>query len=50
SGVPGGAFQDWGAVKQVFDDGFKDMIINGNGSIDMAMLNAANAKLDGLRK
>jgi len=50
SGVPGGDFQDWGAVKQVFDDVFKDMIINGNGSIDMAMLNAANAKLDGLRK
>jgi multiple sugar transport system substrate-binding protein len=50
SGVPGGDFQDWGAVKQVFDDVFKDMIINGNGSIDMAMLDAANDKLNALRK
>ena len=50
SGVPGSDYQDWGAVKQVFDDVFKTMIIEGDGTVDQAALDAAAAKLDALKK
>jgi multiple sugar transport system substrate-binding protein len=50
SGVPGGDYQDWGAVKKVFDDVFVEMILNGDGTVDKALLNEAQAKLDALRK
>ncbi|MCG2769021.1 MAG: extracellular solute-binding protein [Anaerolineae bacterium] len=50
SGVPGYLYQDWGAVKQVYDDIFVDMILNGDGTVDLAMLDAAQAKLDALLK
>lgn len=49
SGVPS-IFQDWGAVKQVFDNVFKEMIINGDGTVDIKLLNEANRELDALRK
>lgn len=50
SGVPGGDYQDWGAVKKVFDDVFVAMVLNGDGTVDKALLNEAQAKLDALRK
>jgi len=50
SGVPGGDYQDWGAVKQVFDDVFVEMVLNGDGTVDKAMLDEAKVKLDALRK
>jgi len=50
SGVPGGDYQDWGAVKKVFDDVFVDMVLNGDGTVDKAMLDEAKVKLDALRK
>ncbi len=50
SGVPGSDYQDWGAVKQVFDDVFKDMIVGGDGTVDQAMLDEAAAKIEALKK
>jgi multiple sugar transport system substrate-binding protein len=50
SGVPGGDYQDWGAVKKVFDDVFVDMVLNGDGTVDTALLDKAQAALDALRK
>ncbi len=50
SGVPGSDYQDWGAVKQVYDDVFKDMIVGGDGTVDQAVLDAAQAKLEALKK
>ena len=50
SGVPGGDYQDWGAVKKVFDDVFVEMVLNGDGTVDKAMLDEAKVKLDALRK
>ncbi len=50
SGVPGSDYQDWGAVKQVFDDVFKDMIVNGDGTVNQAMLDEAAAKIEALKK
>ena len=50
SGVPGGDYQDWGAVKKVFDDVFVEMVLNGDGTVDKALLDEAQAKLDALRK
>jgi multiple sugar transport system substrate-binding protein len=50
SGVPSGEYQDWGAVKKVFDDVFVAMVLNGDGTVDTALLNEAQAKLDALRK
>ena len=49
SGVPGGDYTSWGAVKQVYDDAFQELILN-RGAIDTAYLDAAQAKLDGLKK
>ncbi|MCP4358468.1 MAG: extracellular solute-binding protein [Chloroflexi bacterium] len=48
SGVPAGNYQDWGAVKQVFDDVFVDMVLNGDGTVDQAMLDAAAEALTAL--
>ncbi len=50
SGVPAYLFQDWGAVKQVFDNVFEDMILNGDGTVDQARLDAAAAELEALKK
>jgi multiple sugar transport system substrate-binding protein len=50
SGIPGGDFQDWGAVKKVFDDVFVEMVLNGDGTVDEARLNQAKAELDAIRK
>ncbi|MBA7574446.1 hypothetical protein ES708_16252 [subsurface metagenome] len=50
SGVPGGDYQDWGAVKKVFDDVFLAMVLNGDGTVDTALLEKAQADLDALRK
>ncbi len=49
SGVPGSAYTSWGAVKQVYDDVFKEMII-GTGVFDKALLDNAQAKLEALKK
>ncbi|MCF6334282.1 MAG: extracellular solute-binding protein [Spirochaetales bacterium] len=49
SGVPGSAYTSWGAVKQVYDDVFAEMII-GTGVFDKALLDAAQAKLEALKK
>ena len=50
SGVPGQKFQDWGAVKKVYDDVFVKMVLKGNGKVNMDILNEAKKKLDALRK
>jgi len=50
SGVPGSDFQDWGAVKKVFDDVFVEMVLNGDGTVDKALLDEAKVKLDALKK
>jgi multiple sugar transport system substrate-binding protein len=50
SGVPAALYQDWGAVKQVFDDVFEQMILGGDGTVDQALLDASAAKLDALLK
>ncbi|OQY34903.1 MAG: sugar ABC transporter substrate-binding protein [Spirochaetaceae bacterium 4572_59] len=49
SGVPGGDYSSWGAVKQVYDDAFQELILN-KGTIDKAYLDAAQAKINGLKK
>jgi multiple sugar transport system substrate-binding protein len=49
SGVPSYLYQDWGAVKQCFDDVFDDTIFVG-GDIDQARLDEAQACVDGLLK
>ena len=50
SGVPGQDYQDWGAVKKVFDDVFVEMVLNGDGTVNKTLLNEAQVKLDALRK
>jgi multiple sugar transport system substrate-binding protein len=50
SGVPAALYQDWGAVKQVFDDVFEQMILGGDGTVDQALLDDAALKLDALLK
>jgi multiple sugar transport system substrate-binding protein len=49
SGVPGTEYTSWGAVKQVYDDVFVEMIL-GTGTFDKALLDAAQAKLEALKK
>ncbi len=49
SGVPGSAYTSWGAVKQVYDDVFKEMII-GTGVYDEALIDNAQKKIDALKK
>lgn len=48
--LPVSDFQDWGAVKKLFDDVFVDMILDGDGTVDQALLDAKQAELDALRK
>jgi multiple sugar transport system substrate-binding protein len=50
SGVPASNYQDWGAVKQVFDDVFDNMVLNGDGTVDQAQLDAAADQLEALKK
>ncbi len=50
SGVPAYLYQDWGAVKLVFDDLFVEMVLNGDGTVDQAMLDAAAEALVALLK
>ncbi|MDC7234747.1 MAG: extracellular solute-binding protein [Spirochaetales bacterium] len=49
SGVPGGDYTSWGAVKQVYDDAFQELILN-RGAIDEAYLDEAQARIDALKK
>jgi len=49
SGVPGGDYKDWGAVKQVYDDAFQELILN-RGAIDKAYLDAAQARIEAIKK
>lgn len=48
SGVPASEYTSWGAVKQVYDDLFAEMII-GTGVYDQALVDAAQAKLEALK-
>jgi multiple sugar transport system substrate-binding protein len=50
SGVPAYKYQDWGAVKQVFDDVFVQMVLNGDGTVNQELLDEAADKLDALLK
>jgi multiple sugar transport system substrate-binding protein len=50
SGVPAYLYQDWGAVKQVFDDVYEEMVLNGDGTVDQARLDAAAEELKALEK
>jgi multiple sugar transport system substrate-binding protein len=47
--LPISDFQDWGAVKKVFDDVFQQMVLQGDGTVDQALLDEAQARLDALR-
>jgi len=49
SGVPGYMYQDWGAVKQCFDDVFEDTILAGK-DVDQTRLDAAQKCVDDLLK
>lgn len=49
SGVPGSDYKSWGAVKQVYDDVFKEMII-GTGVYDETLIDNAQKKIDALKK
>jgi multiple sugar transport system substrate-binding protein len=48
SGVPGSEYSSWGAVKQVYDDAFQELILN-RGAIDKAYLDEAQAKIEALK-
>jgi multiple sugar transport system substrate-binding protein len=50
SGVPAYLYQDWGAVKMVFDEVFVQMVLNGDGTVDQALLDEAAAQLEALLK
>ncbi len=50
SGVPAYKYQDWGAVKEVFDDVFKAMVLEGDGTVDQALLDESAGRLDALKK
>ena len=49
SGIPGSEFTSWGAVKQVYDDAFQELVLR-RGAVDRAYLNDAQARIDALRK
>lgn len=49
SGVPGGDYTSWGAVKQIYDDIFQNMILE-SGSVDRDLLKQAQLEMDSLRK
>jgi multiple sugar transport system substrate-binding protein len=48
--LPVADFEDWGAVKQVFDDIFTGMVLDGDGTVDQAMLDDAQDQIDAIRK
>ena len=48
--LPVADFQDWGAVKQLFDDVYQEMILGGDGTVDQALLDAKQEELEALRK
>lgn len=48
SGVPASLYQDWGAVKLVFDNVFKDMVLGGGGVVDQTLLDAGAAEIEAL--
>jgi multiple sugar transport system substrate-binding protein len=48
--LPVADFESWGAVKQLFDDVFVDMILGGDGTVDQAYLDAKQEELEALRK
>jgi multiple sugar transport system substrate-binding protein len=48
--LPVADFQDWGAVKKIFDDIFLEMALEGDGTVDQALLDAGQETLEGLRK
>ena len=50
SGVPGYLYQDWGAVKAVCDDVFKAMVLEGDGTVDQALLDSSADALKALLK
>lgn len=49
SGVPGGDYTSWGEVKQIYDDAFHELVLK-RGAVDLAYLDAAQEKLDNLRR
>lgn len=49
SGVPGSDYTSWGAVKQVYDDAFQELILK-RGEIDKAYLDEAQARIEALKK
>ncbi|MCG8453839.1 MAG: extracellular solute-binding protein [Spirochaetales bacterium] len=49
SGVPGGDYSSWGAVKQVYDDAFQELILK-KGEVSTAYLNDAQDRIDALKK
>lgn len=48
--LPIADFEDWGSVKKVFDDVFEEMVLGGDGTVDQALLDEAQARLDAIRK
>jgi multiple sugar transport system substrate-binding protein len=48
--LPVADFEDWGAVKKVFDDVFEQMVLGGDGTVDTAMLEEKQAEMDAIRK
>ena len=48
--LPVADFEDWGAVKKVFDDIFTGMILDGDGTVDQDMLDEAQDRIDAIRK
>lgn len=48
--LPVADFQDWGAVKQLFDDVYQEMVLGGDGTVDQALLDAKQEELEALRK
>jgi multiple sugar transport system substrate-binding protein len=48
--LPVADFQDWGAVKKIFDDIFVEMVLEGDGTVDQALLDDGQAQLEALRK
>ena len=49
SGVPGGDYEDWGAVKACFDDVFADTILTGD-DVTQERLDTAQTCIDDLKK
>jgi multiple sugar transport system substrate-binding protein len=48
--LPVSDFESWGAVKKLFDDVFVEMVLEGDGTVDQALLDSKQADLEALRK